>query len=304
MWNDLPPMNSLVPFEAMMRHGTLARAAAELHVTHGAVSRQLRILERSVGVKLFLSEGRTLTPTAAAIELNEQVIESLSLLSAAVRQVRPSPQRPLVLSCEPTLMMRWLLPRMGSLLRADPTLELHLSAAGGPIDLRSSAADAAIRRNDFDVNPSLTVRPLFPEWIGPVCTPEIASAIRSAADLPRFPQLTSQTRQQAWTKWAALANIEIPQTVNRTFEHFYLSLEAASAGLGVAIGPYPLVAADLEAGRLIAPLGFVEDGTQYVLLSQGRVNSARIDSLYRWLCDQAATSVPPPTARVTTSTSG
>lgn len=304
MWSDLPPMNSLVPFEAMMRHGTLAKAAAELHVTHGAVSRQLRILERSIGVRLFESQGRTLIPTAQAIALNEQIIESLSLLSAAVRQARPSPGRPLVLSCEPTLMMRWLLPRMGSLSQADHTLELHLSAAGGPIDLRNSAADAAIRRNDFDVNPSLSVRPLFPEWIGPVCTPELASTLRSTADLSKVPQLTSQTRQQAWVTWAGLASVEIPHTVNRTFEHFYLSLEAASAGLGVAIGPYPLVAADLSTGRLVAPFGFVKDGTQYVLLTQGRAKSARIDALHRWLRHQAATSVPPPSARVSPPNSG
>ncbi|WP_369199711.1 LysR substrate-binding domain-containing protein [Streptomyces sp. PU-14G] len=294
-WSDLPPMNSLVPFETTMRLGSLTKAAAELHVTHGAVSRQLRALEHAVGVQLFRREGRTLVPTAAAEELNRHVVDSLGQLAAAVRQARPhADTAPLVLSCEPTLMMRWLLPRMASYSDPHSATDLHLSAAGGPIDLRRAGVDVAIRRNDFHLDSSLVSQPLFAEWIGPVCTPETARELRRPADLGYAPHLVSATRPDAWETWARLSQTTLPRVTAQTFEHFYLSLEAASAGLGVAIGPYPLVKNDLDSGRLVAPLGFVEDGTAYVLLSRAGNADPRIRSLHRWLLEQGKSSVPVP----------
>lgn len=277
-----------------MRLGSLTKAAAELHVTHGAVSRQLRTLERSIGVELFRREGRILVPTEHAHKLNAEVVHALGVLSVAVRQARPGTAgTPLVLSCEPTLMMRWLLPRMASLTQAHPEINLHLSAAGGPIDLRRAGVDVAIRRSDFDLDPRHVAHPLFAEWIGPVCAPEIAGELRRPADLCRAPRLVSATRPDAWETWARLTGATLPESATHTFEHFYLSLEAASAGLGVAIGPYPLVKNDIAAGRLVAPFGFVEDGTQYMLLSQRGTTGPRIIQLYQWLLVQGANSVPP-----------
>lgn len=292
-WSDLPPLNTLVPFETTLRLGSLTRAAAELHVTHGAVSRQLKSLEDALGVELFRRDGRVLVPTAAAVELNRQIVDSLGLLAAAVRQARSNAQpRPLVLSCEPTLMMRWLLPRLGSLTEANPGLDVHLSAGGGPIDLRRAGVDVALRRNDFDLDGSVDALPLFPEWIGPVCAPHLAAQIHESSDLASLPQLTSATRPDAWNTWARLAGSTAPHSSVQTFEHFYLSLEAASAGLGVAIGPYPLVASDLDSGRLVAPLGFVEDGTGYVLLAPSVTTDPRVVAVYRWLRENASATVP------------
>ncbi|NIH86017.1 LysR family transcriptional regulator [Amycolatopsis granulosa] len=297
-WTDLPPMNTLVPFETTMRLGSLTKAAAELHVTHGAVSRQLKSLEHALGVELFRRDGRVLVPTPAAVELNRQVVDALGRLAAAARQARSSTQpHPLVLSCEPTLMMRWLLPRLGSLTGANPGLDVHLSAAGGAIDLRRAGVDVAIRRNDFDLDPGVEALPLFHEWIGPVCTPELAAKIGEAADLAALPRLVSATRPVAWDTWARLAGVAVPPAPVQTFEHFYLSLEAASAGLGVAIGPYPLVANDLDSGRLVAPLGFVEDGTQYVLLTRSGATDPRVGMVYRWLRENASATLPGPHER-------
>ena len=294
-WSDLPPLNTLVPFETTMRLGSLTKAAAELYVTHGAVSRQLKSLEDALGIELFRRDGRVLVPTAAAVEFNRQIVDSLGLLAAATRQARSSAQpRPLVLSCEPTLMMRWLLPQLGSLTASNPGLDVHLSAGGGPIDLRRTGVDVAIRRNDFDLDATVDALPLFPEWIGPVCAPHLATKIHEASDLAGLPQLVSATRPAAWDTWARLAGTTAPHASVQTFEHFYLSLEAASAGLGVAIGPYPLVANDLESGRLVAPLGFVEDGTRYVLLARSRTTDPRVIALYRWLRGNASATRPGP----------
>ncbi|KRC51946.1 hypothetical protein ASE16_02440 [Leifsonia sp. Root227] len=287
-------MNTLIPFEATIRLGGLMRAAEELHVTHGAISRQLQTLEGSLGVELFERQGRKLVPTDAALVLGKQVQDALALIASAVRQTRPVVARgALVLSCEPTLMMKWLLQRLPSLNVAHPELELHLSAAGGPVDLHRTGIDAAIRRTDFDIAPSLESTELFAEWVGPVCSPEVAAEIHQPTDLAYAPRLVSATRAGAWATWAKLSDVELPEATTQQFEHFYLSLEAATAGLGVAIGPYALVKNDLDAGRLVAPLGFIPDGTSYVLLTSRGTTDSRVAQLSAWLSAQRVSSTPP-----------
>ncbi len=289
-WDDLPPLNSLVPFEAVVRLGGVTRAAAELHLTHGAVSRQVKALEHALGSELFERHGRSVTPTVTGRVLATAVARALEGLCTAARDARPSTTAtPLVLSCEPTLMMRWLISRLPTL---EPSVNLHLSAGGGPIDMGRQGVDAAIRRNDFMIADSLHPKTLFAEWIAPVCTPEVATSLQAAGDLGQFTRLASATRPTAWDTWAGLVNADLPATPTREFEHFYLSLEAAAAGLGVAIGPYALVQNDLEAGRLTAPFGFVADGTSYVYLTSRRAD-ARLDRVHRWLTSYADTSIPP-----------
>src|SRR4051794_5417718 len=101
-WDDLPPLNSLVPFEAVVRLGGVTRAAAELHLTHGAVSRQVKLLERAVGADLFVRHGRSLQPTDTATALATAIAHTLEGLCTAARDARSSgTTAPLVLSCEP-----------------------------------------------------------------------------------------------------------------------------------------------------------------------------------------------------------
>jgi LysR family transcriptional regulator, glycine cleavage system transcriptional activator len=290
-WADLPPLNTLVPFEAAVRLGSVTRAARELHVTHGAVSRQLQILERAVGAELFRRAGRSIEVTDAGLALARAAADALELLSAAARQARPRDEHaPFVLSCEPTLLMRWLIAWLPAL---DSSVSVHLSAGGGPIDLRREGVDAAIRRNDFPAPDGVAVHPIFPEWIGPVCRPDLAASMDRAGDIAQRPRLVSATRPEAWETWAALRGQPLPDSQILTFEHFYLTLEAAAAGLGAAIGPYALVKSDLDSGRLVAPFSFVRDGSQYVFLAAND-RDQRTSVVRRWLDGHANDSVPPP----------
>ncbi len=292
-WSDLPPLNALLPFEATVRLGSASSAALELKVTHGAVSRQLRILESAVGNELFDRRGRGLEPTPAAVELSKQVASALDLLSSAVRQAQPRAERStVVVSCEPTLLMRWLLPRLPTLTAQIPEMNVHLSAAGGPIDLRREAVDVAVRRNDHAIPNSLQVTKLFEEWIGPVCSPEVAAHAQTRG-YRVIPRLTAGTRPEAWDTWQQVSAEQLDDAPHRVFEHFYLSLEAATAQLGVAIGPYALVKNDLETGRLVAPRGFLRDGSSYVVLTSTRGVDDRVIEVVKWLRRQAADSIPP-----------
>lgn len=289
-WPDLPPPNTLLPFEATVRHGSMTAAAHELHVTHGAVSRQIQNLERTLGLRLFERGARTLRPTAEARQLAAAVREALDQIDTAARLISRRPNTgPLTLSCEPTLLMRWLIPRLPDLTEHAPDLNLHLSAGGGPLHLGRDDIDLAIRRDDFPFPPELSRTLLFPERIGPVCRPDLATGATTSDGIAADVLLHTATRRRAWDDWGRATAMTAVSDSEQTFEHFYLTLQAAAAGVGTAIGPYALVHDDLEQGRLAAPHGFVPDGTDYYLLGRRPPeDDARIALLLSWLRTQAA----------------
>jgi DNA-binding transcriptional LysR family regulator len=269
----LPSLAALRCFEAAARLENFSRAAAELHLTHGAVSRAVRLLEEELGVALFERRSRRVFLTDAGRRLALAVGDGLDLMRHAVGELRASARqaRRWVLSCEPTLLMRWLIPRWPDFQARHPQIDVHLVAGGGPFSF-GSGIDLAIRRDDFSWPDSYHAEPLFAEKVGPVCRPDRTAAWLSSkkgvvALRAGAPRLHSRTRPGAWLEWGAAARHPMFEAPEQTFEHFYFSLQAAVAGLGVAIGPWHLVRDDLDSGVLVAPLGFVEDGSRYCLLS-------------------------------------
>ena len=272
-------------FEAAARHQNFARAAEELHLTHGAISRQIRQLEDALGVPLFERRNRAVFLTEPGRALHAAATQSMDLLAATVEKIRaPAPQSALVLSCEPTIAMRWLIPRLGRFAAAHPDIPLHLMAAGGPVDFQSSGIDVALRRNDFAFDPRWHTRELAPERVGPVCRPD-----QAATDPGRIVRLHTRTRPDAWQRWARSAGVVLagsaPEPSNEVwYEHFYLSVQAAAAGLGWAMASALMVADELADGRLAAPLGFVADGSAYHLISPVPfVHDGRKRALLDWL---------------------
>lgn len=298
---QLPPLGTLRAFEAVARLGSVVRAAAELHVTPGAVSRQVRQLEEALGLLLFERRNRALHLTPAGQALQEACADALGTLAQAVARLRATAQpAPLVLSCEPTLAMRWLIPRLPALQADLPTLRMHLLTAGGPVDFAADRVDVALRRNDFAWGSHGFAEPLAPEWMAPVCTEPVAQALRRQGGLGAgVPLLHTRTRPQAWARWSAASGQPLPRArtharglAAQRFEHFYLSLQAAGAGLGVAMASAYMVVDDVRAGRLVAPFGFVDDGTGYVLLSPRPLAAdARQQALLAWLRAQMRASL-------------
>ena len=258
---------ALVPFRAAARLQSFSRAAEALSLTHGAVSRAVRLLEDHLGTPLFDRQGRGVVLTAAGRDLAQAVEEGLGRIEA-VAQALQARQGGLALtvSCEPTLLMRWLIPRLPAFQAAHPGLDLRMMAGGGPVQ-PGPGLDLAIRRDDFALPPGWTPEPLFEERIGPVCRPDLVARFFDGAALrPEAPRLHSRTRPSAWEDWRGLAGSQ-GHGPAQVFDHFYFSLQAAVAGLGVAIGPWHLVRDDLEAGLLAAPAGFRADGSRYLLLT-------------------------------------
>lgn len=276
--SSLPSLNGLRAFEAMGRTGSATRAAAELHVTHSAVSRQVKALEAALGVRLFEGPRHRLTLTEPGRTLLAGLTESFDGLAAAVRQVR---ERDVVrLAVHPSLAVKWLVPRLADFEARHPEVSLLLSE----LELhavRQRGADLALRYVDADRLDEPGLEALVENRIGLVCAPQLAERLEAA------PRLTTRTREHAWSDWEAASGHAAPRGRNRTLAHLHMVADAAVAGLGAAVLPWAIVEDEIAAGRLIAPFGFFPDeGVMAAIRGPGAATRGeRI--VMRWLKDQA-----------------
>lgn len=285
-------LNALPVFEAAAHYESFSKAAQSLNMTHGAVSRAVAGLEERLGTPLFYRRNRRVVLTHAGELLFNATQKSLDTLDDAVEKIhRQSTASPIfVVSCEPTLSMRWLLPKLGAFYRLYPEISIDVRMAGGPIDLLAEGCDVAIRRSDFGVSDDYRITPFVEELAGPVCTDTYYRSITQ--NWKKGIRLHSRTRPAAWRDWImqqqeggiteSLENHE--QRDERYFDHFFYSLQAAQSGLGMAIGSYPVIETDLEQGLLVAPWGVEPTGYCYQVLSLDKPTpDPRVIQLENWL---------------------
>lgn len=259
---QLPPLSAFRVFDVAAKTGSFVKAAEILHVTHGAVSRQIRQLEDSLGIALFDRRNRAVFLTDAGRALQITTASVFEQLGNTVQRLQQqSHGSVLVLSCEPTIAMKWLIPRLPAFQQTHPDIQLHLSAAGGPIDLHQSGVDLALRRDDFKWESDVHAMPLCEEWIGPVC------AKAQARTWQTLPWLHTKSRASAWKNWLRRSGVTLQESNRIQYEHFYLCIQAALAGQGLALASFFMVQDELDNKNLIAPSGFVQDGSRYYLLS-------------------------------------
>ncbi|MGO4566373.1 LysR substrate-binding domain-containing protein [Rhizobium sp. 2YAF20] len=284
----VPALSALRAFESAARHLNFGRAGDELFVTHSAISKQVRLLEEDLGVDLFERRNRAVFLTDAGRRLLVTMSEVLRQISDCCEEIRVGGSAPLVVSCEPTFTQRWLIPRLPQFNALHPDVEVHVLAAGGPVSFDRNHIDLALRRSDFSWSPELFVETVVEERVGPVCAPRLLAS--GSNDILSLPRIHSATRRDAWSRYIGdnlLADPNPPG--NQIFEHFYLSIEAAIAGLGAAIGPEPLVADAVESGQLVAPRGYSGNGYSYILLSRLPFEGdARKRNFLSWLRRQFA----------------
>lgn len=290
---DLPPLNALRAFEATARLQSVTRAAEELHVTHGAVSRQLRVLEESLGQRLFNRQGRGLGLTTAGQQLRDGAGSALDQLRDTWAALQRPSRGPLVLGCSGSVLARWVIPRLDRLKRDLPDLALHLTAQETPLSPDPAEVDAVLLLAAPPWPTNWQIEMLAPERIGPIVSQRYAGWLklqgRPDSVLVDEPVLHTASRPSAWQDWASAAKLPAAPTCSgQGFAHLYYLLEAALAGLGVAIAPQPLVAEDLAEGRLLAPWGFVETSASWVLAVPQRGHDPRILALSQWLKNELA----------------
>lgn len=294
MSRDLPSLNALRAFEAVARLESVSRAGEELHVTHGAVSRQIRALEAELGVALTVREGRGLSLTPAGRRLRDGTTDAFDRLRRCCQQLRQeSAQTPLVLGCSSSVLARWIIPRMEQLQHDLPNVKLHLAAMEEPPAPAMPGLDAALLIAEPPWPASWQVHELAIEHIGPVLSPRHARHDTFRAGGPsalgKEALLHTTSRPQAWPAWARAEGIAVGGLhYGQSFEHLYYLLEAAVAGLGVAIAPRELVADDLAAGRLVAPWGFRATSARWVLCTPRSSENPHLMALADWLSRELA----------------
>ncbi len=289
----LPAFIALRALEAAARLRSYSRAAEELHVTHGAVSHQIRRLEEDLGLTLFHRQGNEMAPTPVALRLAGRVAEALTILHTAVADVAgEGAADPLVLSTLSSFAARWLTPRLGRL--ADETGEAHLEvrAADTLADLVTDGVDAAVRYGAGRW-PGVTSMPLFTETLFPVCSPAFAERhkLKRPEDLLKAPLLRQSHRP--WSIWFASLGLEAPQArTGLIFDDSALLLDAAAQGLGAALARSGLVEVDLREGRLVRPFegaAPTEAGYHFVWRDDSR-KLKRILRLRDWLVAESASA--------------
>ena len=296
---SLPPLNALRAFEAFGRRGRMTLAAGELCVTHGAISRQIRQLEDHLGVALTDGPRNNLTLTEAGLTLAQALTLALDQIDAALPKPAGAGDHALTVSCLPTVAMKWLIPRLPDFVAAHPEIQARIVESNGPFDFRADGVDLAIRMRlpDAPPSPDSDVTPFLKHAVGPVAAPTLAAQVHDLESLSRLPRLHTRTFLESWAEWEAAAGVTLPPaSVNREFDHYFYMLEAAAAGLGVALSPFAFAESDLAAGRLVAPLGLVPGRAQVCALPP-KGKATRAARRFRdWLVVQGAATPAPPTA--------
>ncbi len=255
----LPPLKTLADFAAAGRYLSFTKAAEELGVTHGAVSRQIKALEDFLGQPLFRRLTRRIELTEAGrayLPAVQRLLDELASETDRVRQAGGG--RRLTVSTGVSFAMKWLAPRLPRFQSAHPAIEFHLDVSDQVPDLERGFADAAVFHGTGRF-PGLVAERVFDETVVPVCAPALlrqGPALRNPADLLSRVLLHEDRMLPDWPHWFAAQGVTgIDTARGPRFSHGSLLLEATARGEGVALGRSLLMAEDLAAGRLVKPLG-------------------------------------------------
>lgn len=252
----LPPMSLLCAFEAAARHQSFTAAAAELHLTQSAVSRQIRALEERLEAELFVRERQTVRLSAAGQAYAQEIRGALARISSATLGFRANPQGgSLNLAILPTFGTRWLAPRLPQFFSAHPGITIHLTTRLSPFDFQLEAVDAAIH---FGLPhwPGAELDFLMGETVVPACSPALLAQHRFAQpqDLVRAPLLHLASRPDAWQRWLACHQVTVGDPQGMLLDQFATAAQAAMVGVGLALLPRFLIERELEQGELVCAL--------------------------------------------------
>lgn len=292
----LPPLNAVRAFEVAARRRSIKDAANELHVTPGAVSRQVKILEDHLGVQLFKRNHREIELTPTGITYQASLTKSLASIEEATNDILTHDSaRPLHVWCSITFSLRWLMPRLHRFQKANEMgriSDVSFTTSLRPHDLLADKIDIAIRAFGLP-GKDMIVEPLFERDIVPVCSPRyLNSVIRPAGrDFSQYTFLNSRIRKDDWPDWFRQAKVDEMGAQERHI--FYgsstLAYEAATLGHGIALAIRPFVETELKSGALIQPFEeVIEKGAKFFMTySSERTKKRRVAEFRDWIVAEA-----------------
>jgi len=284
-------MQALRAFDAAARLRSITRAAESLHLTHGAISHQIKALEQDIGVHLFEPAGRGIRLTDEGERFASRVRSALAELEGAVRELidRHNPRK-LRVSVAPSFAARWLLPRIGHFIAAYPDIDLDVRATMALVDFQRDDDDVAVRFGG-GTWPGAVAELLFDEFYTPVCSPSL-----NGGRLPKAPQdlagytLLSSTSEY-WKPWFDAAGLDWPEPVRGlVFSDASHMLQAAADGQGVALTRISLLGNDVRNGVLVRPFSVVVPAAfrTYLVYPPRVAHSPKLVAFRNWLREEIA----------------
>ncbi|WP_419963046.1 LysR substrate-binding domain-containing protein [Pantoea vagans] len=286
--NGLPPLRALHYFHQAALHSSFSVAADHLHVTHSAISHQIRLLENWMGKPLFVRSNGRVKLTSHGDRLLLSCQQAFSELRSSCENIRTGLLQQIRISCAPSFLSQWLIPRIASFYQRYPEIEVHFLPLAPVSQLRSEHIDVLILSHGDPPESDIDATLLSEDEIGPLCAPYLAPQLRVGEDLSGMTLLHADTRLHAWSEWAAKTGYSGRFNGGKHFETLTLGIQAARSGLGVLMAPRLLVRKELEDGTLLAPLGFVPvERATWMMTKQSRRQDTEISLFRDWLRDAA-----------------
>ncbi|TDW25683.1 LysR family glycine cleavage system transcriptional activator [Rhizobium azibense] len=288
MTRKLPPLTTLPAFDAAARHLSFTKAAGELNVTHGAISRAVRNLEEVLGLRLFERGTRSVRLTPEGAAYSAEIAAALDRVGIATMAATASRSTGVLnVSTSDGFAGRWLVPRLHKFHRANTGIDVRLSTSGTLSDFIRDGIDLAIRYGDGNYE-KVVSELLMEEDVSPVCSPELLNGshpLRGPEDL-KYHRLIHDNFRIGWQTWLQAAGLYgIDHTAGVKFESAAYAVEAAVQGEGVLLGRSALVAADIAADRLIRPfdVALKSRWSYYVVYPEGALRHRKVRAFRDWL---------------------
>lgn len=286
---NLPSISALTAFEAAARHGSIAQAADELHLSQSAVSRLVRGVELALEVPLFERVRQRIVLTEAGRAYAQSVRQTLDQLQDATYRTMSysAASGTLSLGVFSTFATKWLLPRLPDFRTRHPEISINCFVRNAPFDFDTDPLDAAIHYGE-PVWQGTNAVPLFGEVVLPVASPSLVdpAAITTPRDLLGLPLLHEITRPDAWSHWFRAHEMDGPGMMRGTwFDQFGLVAAAASAGLGIGLIPTFLIEDELSSGKLVVLLndGLPETQSYYLVYPTRHSGREALSVFTRWI---------------------
>lgn len=301
MTRRLPPLNQLRAFEAAARHLSFKDAADELHVTHAAVSHQIKALEEFLGSKLFHRGSRGVTLTAEAEELARDLTQAMDVMDGAVRlySEKTSPGH-VTISTVPWYANRILLPALDAFHDANPGIKIKFDFSYGTVDLEKSDIDAALRHGNGKWQ-GLVAEQVHRDLLSPCSAPSLVEGVGLPIDmkqLAKLPLAVAKGYESAWYQFFSEAGWTPPPNLNFIeFENRALATEFAIAGHGVALPDIISTNDEFRSGKLLllSDVCLSPETGAFLVSSESRASDAKMKIIAEWLRGLfAALPVPEP----------
>lgn len=285
----LPPLAALRAFEAAARHLSFREAAAELAVTPTAISHQIRLLEATLGVSLFVRHTRRVALTDAGQRLYPPLRDGFDEFAQVIGELKPKRQS-VTVSATTQFTSRRLLPAVPAFNARYPEIDLRLNASEEPVDIAAGVADIAVRYGG-EIGSGLQAEPLLAERFGVLCSPMLDLA--GAEDLRRVPLLHTDWLRETtpdWRRWAKVAGVTgLKLDHGARFTNGDHAIQAAIAGQGAIVASLILAGEEIRAGLLVQPFGPVIEGGYYQLVTRALAAPRReVAVVMNWLREEVA----------------